>query len=69
MNYRTEILICVGCNKEIKSRFRVEQKWAGCFRMAQGARWCPRCSTVKKLADEGDSFCKLWVNNHLGAYA
>lgn len=47
MNYRTEILICVGCKKEIKSRFRVDKKWAGYFRMACGARYCPRCSVVK----------------------
>ena len=69
MKYRTEILICVGCKTEIKSRFRVNPKWAGTFRMAMNARYCYRCSSVKKLAEEGDSCCQKWVNNHLVAYA
>ena len=69
MHYRTEVLICVGCKIETKYRFRVDEKWAGCFRMAINARHCPRCSSISKLANEGDSFCKKWVKNHVVAYA
>ena len=69
MNYRTEILICVGCKTEYKARFRIDPKWAGTFRMAMNARNCYRCNSVKKLADEGDHQCIKWVNNHLVSYA
>jgi hypothetical protein len=63
------MLICVGCKKQIKYRFRVDPEWKGYFPRAIGARWCPRCMVVKQLAELGDSECQKWVKNHEGSYA
>jgi hypothetical protein len=68
MNYRTEINICVGCDTEYKARFRVDPKWAGVFRMAMNARYCYRCSSIFKLAQEGDTECKKFIDKHVVAY-
>lgn len=63
MSYRTEILICIGCDREERYRIKVDKKYSGCFCQAIGSYHCSRCDSIRALARDGDSECKKYMEN------